>query len=88
MLKRKSALITGATRGIGKAIAIEFAKNNIDVIINYYNDKEEADEVVYWLELLVDSEILPKKKVGLLMKEASELLAIFLASQKTARRKK
>jgi len=46
MLKNKIALITGASRGIGEAIAIEFAKNNADVIINYYNDQEEAQKVV------------------------------------------
>jgi 3-oxoacyl-[acyl-carrier protein] reductase len=38
-------LITGASRGIGEAIAIEFAKNNADVIINYYNNLEEAQKV-------------------------------------------
>jgi len=46
MLKGKVALITGASRGIGEAIAIEFAKNNADVIINYYNDVGEAQKVV------------------------------------------
>ncbi len=46
MLKGKTALITGASRGIGKAIAIEFAKNHANVIINYYNDLAEANGVV------------------------------------------
>ena len=46
MLKGKTALITGASRGIGKAIAIELSKNNCDVIINYRGNKEEADGVV------------------------------------------
>ena len=46
MLKNKIALITGASRGIGKAIAIEFAKNNAKVIINYYYNKDEAEDVV------------------------------------------
>ena len=45
MLKGKTALITGASRGIGEAIAIEFARNHADVIINYYNNKEEAQKV-------------------------------------------
>lgn len=35
-------LITGASRGIGKSIAIEFAKNNYNVIINYNNSKDAA----------------------------------------------
>jgi|TARA_Y100000310_G_scaffold208219_1_gene208771 3-oxoacyl-[acyl-carrier protein] reductase len=46
VLKNKIALITGASRGIGKAIAMEFAKNNANVIINYYYNKEEAEDVV------------------------------------------
>jgi len=46
MLKNKIALITGASRGIGEAIAIELAKNKADVIINYYNDADEAQKVV------------------------------------------
>ncbi|MBI2208337.1 3-oxoacyl-ACP reductase FabG [Candidatus Woesearchaeota archaeon] len=46
MLKGKTALITGASRGIGESIAIEFAKNHADVIINYYSDKHEAQKVV------------------------------------------
>lgn len=45
MLKGKTALITGASRGIGEAIAIEFAKNHADIIINYYSDKYEAQKV-------------------------------------------
>ncbi|MDP7244484.1 MAG: 3-oxoacyl-ACP reductase FabG [Flavobacteriales bacterium] len=46
MLKGKTALITGASRGIGESIAIEFAKNNANVIINYYNNLKEAQHVV------------------------------------------
>lgn len=38
----KIVLITGSAKGIGKAIAIELAKNNYDIVINYLNSKEEA----------------------------------------------
>jgi four helix bundle protein len=46
---------------------------------------EEADESSYWLELLIDSGILHEKKVGALLKEATELTAIFTAAKQTAR---
>jgi 3-oxoacyl-[acyl-carrier protein] reductase len=44
MYQGKLMLITGAYRGIGKAIALEFAKNGYDVIINYKNDDIEANK--------------------------------------------
>jgi four helix bundle protein len=46
---------------------------------------EEADETVFWLEMLVDCGIVPEKLVTELLKEARELCAIFSASQHTAR---
>ena len=42
MEKRKVVLITGSAKGIGKAIAIELAKNNYDIVINYHHSKNEA----------------------------------------------
>lgn len=46
---------------------------------------EEADETVFWLEMLVESEIIRKKDIESLLAEANELLAIFAASQRTAK---
>jgi 3-oxoacyl-[acyl-carrier protein] reductase len=46
MVSRKVAFITGASRGIGKAIALELARNNIDIIINFSKDDKEANLVV------------------------------------------
>lgn len=46
---------------------------------------EEADETVLWLELLVDTDIVRASRMGKLLAEANELLAIFAASQHTAR---
>jgi four helix bundle protein len=46
---------------------------------------EEADETVFWLELIVDAGIVPPNKMENLLKEANELLAIFAASHGTAR---
>src|SRR5215470_11341377 len=44
---------------------------------------EEADETVFWLEMLSDCEIVSSKKLQSLLKEAHELSAIFTASQFT-----
>lgn len=46
---------------------------------------EEADESVFWLEMLVDTEIVREEKVEPLLREGNELLAIFAASQRTAK---
>jgi hypothetical protein len=46
---------------------------------------EEADETVFWLELLCETAIVPKRRLEKLLLEANELLAIFAASQRTAR---
>jgi four helix bundle protein len=49
---------------------------------------EEADETVFWLEMLVDSGIVKKEKLNSLITEARELTAIFSASQHTAKYRK
>jgi len=46
----KVVLITGASRGIGKAIALKFAEKGAKVIVNYVNSKKEAEEVVKKIE--------------------------------------
>ena len=45
-LQGKVSLVTGSSRGIGKAIALTFAKEGADVIVNYEKNKERAEEVV------------------------------------------
>jgi NAD(P)-dependent dehydrogenase (short-subunit alcohol dehydrogenase family) len=48
--KNKIALVTGGSRGLGKDMALNLAKNGIDVIITYNAAKKEADAVVAQLQ--------------------------------------
>ena len=45
---------------------------------------EEADETCYWLELIIDGQLLSASRVEPLLQEANELTAIMVASRKTA----
>ena len=47
---------------------------------------QELDEPSYWLELLVEANLVTPKRLGALLAEADELTAIFVASVKTAKR--
>ena len=46
MLTGKNALVTGASRGIGRQIALTLAAAHAFVIVNYNGSKEKADAVV------------------------------------------
>ena len=50
--------------------------------------EEEADETVYWIELLIDAGIVQLTRVADLLKEADEILSITVSSIKTARLRK
>ena len=43
MEEKKVVLITGGTRGIGKAIALKFAKEGYNLAINYVSDKTDVE---------------------------------------------
>ena len=51
-------------------------------------DEEEADESLYWMELLVEAKIVKAERLEALMKEGNELPAITVASINTAQKNK
>ena len=44
LLTRKVALVTGASRGIGKGIALEMAREGADIVVNYARSDNEAKQ--------------------------------------------
>src|SRR5437763_13253773 len=49
-LEGRAALITGADSGIGRAVAIAFAREGADVLISYLEEHEDARETARWVE--------------------------------------
>lgn len=49
-LKDKKTIITGGDSGIGRAVAIAFAREGADVLISYLNEDEDARETARWVE--------------------------------------
>ena len=61
------------------------ARSSADFVSKMGIVEEEADESIYWMDLLVDSGSVSADKVDALRREANELLAITVSSIKTAR---
>jgi len=64
------------------------AKSQADFISKMGIVEEEADESIYWMELLIEAGIVKAAKLEPLMDEADEILAITVSSIKTARSRK
>jgi len=62
------------------------AKSPADFVNMMEGSLKELDESAYWLELLVEAEILPAAKLADLQKETDELIAIFVASINTSKK--
>ncbi len=62
-------------------------KSTADVIHKLSIVEEEADESLYWLELLIESELVPEKRLSELQKEMNEITAMIVSSIKTLRAK-
>ncbi len=59
-------------------------KSKADFVAKLGIVEEEADESCYWLEIIIDGNILAVEQVQALLKEANEITAIIVASRKTA----
>jgi four helix bundle protein len=64
------------------------AKSTADFIYKPEIVIEEVEELMYWLEILEELNLLDKTITQLLIKEANELVSIFVASVKTVKQKK
>ena len=78
-------LLRSATSTAANYRAACRARSKPDFINKLGIVEEEADETVFWLEMLIESGKTPESDVRSLMKEGQEILAIFSAAHKTAR---
>ena len=78
MLKGKTAVVTGASRGIGRAIAIKLATLGVNIVVNYRNSYDAVQEVVKEIQALgaralaVQCDISSFKDVESMMKKSLE----------------
>jgi four helix bundle protein len=78
-LLRCGTAIAANYRAVGRARSKAEFVSKMGIVV------EEADEAVFWIECLIESEIVKPDLLADLLVEANELLAIFAASQRTAR---
>jgi four helix bundle protein len=81
----KRQLIRSATSVAANYRATQRAKSKADFINKMGTTEEEADESLFWLECLAELATSEHAELTRLLKEASELTAIFVASRKRAR---
>ncbi len=62
-----------------------FAQSKASFISKLSIVLEEADESYFWLEFIIDENLLRRNQVEPLLNEANELISIFISSRKTAR---
>ena len=64
MAENKVAMVTGSSRGLGKALAIELAKQGYDIVVNYARSRSAAEETVQEIEALGRRAIMIRANVG------------------------
>lgn len=83
----KQILRSGTSIGANYRAACR-AKSTADMVNKMKIVEEEADETAYWLEILVESGLIPKEQIIEIYKETNEILAMTVASIKTLRNRK
>ena len=78
----KELLRSGTSIGVNYRAACR-GKSNADMLAKLAIVEEEADETLYWLEILIEAEVMPEAKLEALMNETDEILAMTVASMKT-----
>ncbi len=63
------------------------SKSLLDFIAKLSVVEEEADESAFWLEIVIECNLIKKELVGPLLKEANEIVAIMVSSKRTSRKK-
>lgn len=84
MLIRKQLFRSGTSVGANYRAACR-GRSKPDFIAKLGIVLEEADESLYWLEIITETEMMSKTITAPLLKEANELVAIFVTSLNTAR---
>ena len=82
----RQLLRSGASVGANYRAACR-ARSNADFIAKMGIVEEEADETIYWMQLVIDAKLVKPEAMRPLLQEADELLAITVASVNTARGK-
>jgi four helix bundle protein len=81
---RKQLLRCGTSVGANYRAACR-AKSRADFIAKLGIVEEEADEVIYWVELLIKAELVKETRVEKLLDEAKQILAMVISSINTTR---
>lgn len=79
-MKNRTVLITGSTMGLGKAMALEFARAGAGVVMNYHNNRKRADASFEELRaiggpcMLIQADVTEKESVGAMYQSIKDTL--------------